>query len=157
MKKFSLSILLFAFAVILVGCGSQNTTSSWDNTEVAPTPSENSAEDMDDDAGEEVAVVVENEGEVQVDVAYTTKLANCMTENGTKMYGTERCGHCATQKGLFGDAFANIDYTDCDEDRQACLDAGVRGFPTWIDNEGNPYPGTQTLDRLAAISGCQEI
>ena len=68
------------------------------------------------------------------------------------MYGTERCGHCKTQKAAFGTAFENVDYVDCDEDRQACLDAGVRGFPTWIDADANPYPGTQSLDRLAAIA-----
>jgi glutaredoxin len=80
-----------------------------------------------------------------------------MTENGITMYGTERCSHCQNQKALFGDAFANVSYVDCDADRQACLDAGVRGFPTWIDSENNPYPGTQTLERLAAISGCEDV
>lgn len=55
---------------------------------------------------------------------------------------------------MFGDAFAKVTYIDCDKERQACIDAGVQGFPTWIDAAGNKYPGTQTLEKLAEVAGC---
>ncbi len=35
---------------------------------------------------------------------------------------------------------------------QACRDAGIKGFPTWII-KGQEYSGTQILEKLAEISG----
>jgi len=145
MKKLSLALAILCCWVVLVGCGSNWGTTAWtnsDNVNVAANTA----------WGTEV--VVKNEGEVVADAA-TTKLASCLSENGVKMYGTERCGHCKNQKKLFGDAFSLVDYTDCDADKQACVDAWVRGFPTWVDADGNAYPGTQNLEKLASVAGCE--
>lgn len=79
--------------------------------------------------------------------------AQCLTEAGLKMYGTDWCGYCKKQKELFGDSFQYIDYIDCDKNRQECLDAGVKGYPTWKINEQN-YPGLQSLERLAELTEC---
>lgn len=154
MKKVTLSILSVLSVLILVGCGAKTTESPTATNPEVNNGAEPTQEVVVDGDTE---VVVENEGEVAVDIEYTTKLANCLTENGVTMFGTERCGHCKNMKAAFGTAFENVDYVDCDEDRQACLDAGVRGFPTWTDAEGNPYPGTQSLERLASIGGCEDI
>ena len=89
-----------------------------------------------------------------VDTAEDT-FAKCLTDKGLKMYGTEWCSHCKNQKALFGDSFEHVDYTDCDKDRQACTDAGVQGFPTWI-YEGTSYPGTRELTELATLTGCSQ-
>lgn len=80
------------------------------------------------------------------------EFAKYLTEQGIKMYGTEWCSHCKNQKKLFGSSFQYIDYIDCDKDRQKCLSAGVQGYPTWKINENN-YPGEQSLERLAQLSG----
>lgn len=155
MKKLTLSILSVVFVLVLVGCGGSTTP---DAPAVANPGTDNPQQPTQEVVVEgEEEVVVENKGEVEVNVEYTTKLANCMSENWTTMYGTERCGHCVEQKAAFWTAFENVDYVDCDDDRQACLDAGVRWFPTWIDADANPYPGTQSLERLAAIAGCEDI
>lgn len=156
MKKITLSVLGICFGMLLVGCG---TTTPADPAITNPEVNPEQVEEPTDtaDSGETDTTVLANEGEVAVDTAYTTKLANCMSENDLTMYGTERCGHCKDQKELFSDAFANVQYIDCDADRQACLDAGVRGFPTWVDADGNAYPGTQSLERLQAIAGCEEL
>ena len=79
--------------------------------------------------------------------------AKCLTEKDFKMYGTGWCSHCQNQKALFGESFEFVDYTDCDKDRQICLDVGVTGYPTWI-SEADVYPGVQSLERLASLSGC---
>jgi hypothetical protein len=160
MKKSLISILWLFSVAVLIGCGSnsaptQNTTAPSDNSNTNPQVADTVAPDAMDVDDQEV--VVANDWEVAVDVEFTTRLANCMTENGTKMYGTARCSHCNDQRALFGDGFANVEYTDCDDDRQSCLDAWVRGFPTWINGEWDSFPGTQTLSRLAAISGCEDI
>ncbi len=79
--------------------------------------------------------------------------AQCLADNGAVMYGTEWCSHCKDQKALFGDSFAKVNYVDCDENMQKCLDAGVEGYPTWVI-AGENYAGTQSLSKLAEVSGC---
>lgn len=79
--------------------------------------------------------------------------AQCLTDKGAVMYGTEWCPHCKDQKALFGNSFDKVNYVDCDDNRQMCLDAGVEGYPTWTIN-GENYAGTQALSTLAEVSGC---
>ena len=81
-------------------------------------------------------------------------LAQCLTDKGAVMYGTEWCSHCKTQKEYFGSSFKYVDYVDCDRNRYRCSAAGVKGYPAWqIDGEN--YPGTQSLERLASLTECQ--
>ena len=80
-------------------------------------------------------------------------LAQCLTSNQIKMYGTEWCPHCKDQKELFGSSFKYVDYIDCDKQRETCLIAGIQGYPTWIINN-QKYPGTQSLEKLKQLSNC---
>ena len=80
--------------------------------------------------------------------------AQCLTDNGIKMYGTDWCSHCQNQKKLFGKSFKQIDFIDCDRNRSECLSAGIEGYPTWKIN-GESYPGEQSLERLSSLSGCE--
>jgi parvulin-like peptidyl-prolyl isomerase len=84
--------------------------------------------------------------------------AKCLTEKGTVFYGASWCTHCNNQKKMFGESLQYINYTECADEMQgqtkACDDAGISGYPTWIIN-GQSYPGEQTLDRLAKLSGCE--
>jgi len=80
-------------------------------------------------------------------------LAQCLTEKGAKMYGTEWCGYCKKQKESFGSSFQYVDYVNCEEKPNECQEAGVKGYPTWKIN-GENYAGLQPLDRLATLSGC---
>jgi len=80
------------------------------------------------------------------------EFAQYLTEQGVVMYGTEWCPHCKNNKALFGNSFQYVDYVDCDDDRKACGVAGVKGYPTWVV-DGENYPGEQSLERLAQLSG----
>lgn len=80
--------------------------------------------------------------------------AQCLTDAGVKMYGTEWCSHCQNQKKLFGSSFDLIDYIDCDKNKETCLIEGIQGYPTWKLN-GESYPGEQSFESLAEISGCK--
>ncbi len=82
-------------------------------------------------------------------------LAQCLTDNGLKMYGTEWCSHCKEQKSRFGADFAKVTYIDCDAQKQVCMDNGIQGYPTRKDKAGNFFPGVQSLEKLAEIGGCQ--
>ena len=80
-------------------------------------------------------------------------LAQCLTAKGVVMYGTEWCPHCKEQKASFGSSFQYINYVDCDKYKEACSNAGVEGIPAWtIDDK--LYSGTQSLYKLAKLSGC---
>ncbi|MFC1690808.1 hypothetical protein ACFL0W_01395 [Nanoarchaeota archaeon] len=80
--------------------------------------------------------------------------AKCLTEAGAVMYGTEWCSHCKSQKKAFGDSFQYIDHIDCNLEEDKCDEAGIEGYPTW-SIDGNNYPGEQTMEQLAFLSGCE--
>jgi hypothetical protein len=87
-------------------------------------------------------------------------LAQCLTDKGTKMYGAYWCPHCQAQKKLFGRAFSKVTYIECAvpgnprEQTQACKDANISGYPTWVYPDGSRSNGEQTLSELAEKSGC---
>jgi len=87
-------------------------------------------------------------------------LARHLQEIGDKEYGAYWCPHCHEQKMLFGkEAAALINYIECDPKGQnsraeICQAAGanIKGFPTW-EIKGQFYSGTQSLEKLADLSG----
>lgn len=80
--------------------------------------------------------------------------AQCLTDNGVIMYGTDWCHFCKDQKSRFGKSFKLVNYVDCDRYKGECLSAGVEGYPTWvIDDEVKT--GVQPLAELAAWTGCE--
>jgi len=80
--------------------------------------------------------------------------AECLSDSGAVMYGTEWCGHCKDQKALFGYSFDKVKFVDCDRQRDVCLSALVGGYPTWAIG-GENYPGLQSLEKLAELSSCE--
>ncbi len=80
------------------------------------------------------------------------EFAQYLTQQEVKMYGTDWCPHCKNQKKLFGNSFQYIDYIDCDWDGELCEVAKIRGYPTW-NIDGQNYPGEQSLERLASLTG----
>ena len=79
--------------------------------------------------------------------------AQCLTEKGVVMYGTEWCPHCKEQKKQFGKSFEYVNYVDCDAYDEVCASEGITGYPTWKIGIA-AYPGTQTLQKLSLLSDC---
>ena len=79
--------------------------------------------------------------------------AQCLYEKEATMYGTEWCSHCKNQKAMFGKSFNYVNYVDCDLNQNECLKNGIKGYPTWIINK-KPYPGEQSLNKLAYLTNC---
>ncbi|MEB3280254.1 MAG: vitamin K epoxide reductase family protein [Lyngbya sp.] len=85
-------------------------------------------------------------------------LAEHLTQVGAKMYGAFWCGHCQTQKQLFGkEAVTKLTYIECDPEGKnpqpdLCKAANIKGYPTWEVN-GQQYSGVQRLEKLAELSG----
>ncbi len=90
------------------------------------------------------------------------QLAQCLTEKGVVMYGAYWCGHCNNQKLAFGDSWQYITYQECDPagengNREACLEAGVKAYPTWVFPGQENFVGEQPIEALAKAANCDEF
>ncbi|KAL8549921.1 hypothetical protein ACS0TY_008670 [Phlomoides rotata] len=92
---------------------------------------------------------------------FAVALAKHLHSIGAKLYGAFWCSHCLEQKEVFGgEATSMLDYVECFPDgvskgtkmAQACVDAKLEGFPTWIIN-GQVLSGEKQLSELATLSG----
>lgn len=87
-------------------------------------------------------------------------LAQCLTNNGVKMYGAYWCPHCQTQKKGFGRSWKFINYIECslpsgNGQTKECDDAKITGYPTWENKDGQRLSGEQSMSALAELGGCQ--
>ncbi|MFB6214401.1 MAG: glutaredoxin family protein [Candidatus Bipolaricaulia bacterium] len=82
------------------------------------------------------------------------QLAVCLNEQGVTMYGLPTCPHCQEQKDKFGDSFKHVNYVNCSENRDRCLNQGIETVPTWII-DGEKIVGVQELEELAEKAGCE--
>lgn len=80
--------------------------------------------------------------------------ASCLTQNNIVMYGTNWCPHCQNQKKMFGSAFKDIIFIDCDVSPD-CKELGIKAYPTWAVNGTLLEPGVMELDALGGISDCE--
>ena len=84
--------------------------------------------------------------------------AKCLKEKGVKFYGASWCGHCNSQKKMFGDSEKFLPYIECSNpDRttlKECTDAGIDGYPTWVFPDGKRQSGAMTLEQLKEASDC---
>jgi len=85
--------------------------------------------------------------------------AQCLGDKGAKMYGAYWCPHCADQKERFGDSFKYAPYVECGvkgsrTPAQACVDAGIKHYPTWVFADGSRVEGDHDLEFLSQATGC---
>jgi parvulin-like peptidyl-prolyl isomerase len=127
----------------------------------APIVSSNEMVNIDDITGENTTTeTTKTTPVVSITSSNLDDFAKCLTDNEVRMYGAYWCPHCENNKKFFGDSFKYVDYVECAVEGQPqiqtaqCTDAGISGYPTWIVN-GDKYPGEQTLEKLASLSGCK--
>ena len=80
--------------------------------------------------------------------------AQCLTREGTAMFGTDWCPFCQEQKRMFGNSFVHVTYINCDANPAACAAESVTSYPTWINAQGERASGVQSLEQLAQMAGC---
>ncbi len=86
------------------------------------------------------------------------ELAEHLQRRGALFYGAFWCASCQEQKRLFGSAAKHLPYIECSPDgrngilARACIDAGIRGYPTWIIR-GRRHQQVLTPEQLASHSG----
>jgi chemotaxis protein histidine kinase CheA len=130
-----------------------------DTTPRLTTPQPESAESAETTATASGATAAAPEPTTELaDVTAEVALANHLTQSGARMYAAYWCSYCERQQQLFGAAAVQqLEIIECDprgENPQVdrCRAANISGFPTWEIN-GQQYPGLQSLDRLANLSG----
>lgn len=81
------------------------------------------------------------------------EFAQCITSAGAVMYGVEWCSNCQAQKNLFGDSVQYIDYVECSENEDLCVEKNITAVPTWIISDRS-YVGLLSLNELSRVSNC---
>ena len=81
------------------------------------------------------------------------EFAQCLTEKGVVIAGTDWCSVCKSQKRVFGNSFKHLDYKNCDIDQNWCTVNFIERYPTWII-DGSQYTGKKSLATLSELSGC---
>lgn len=86
--------------------------------------------------------------------------AACLKDRGAVFYGAFWCPHCQATKSLFGRSAKLLPYVECStpdgkSQVQACTDAGVKNYPTWIFADGSRKVGELTLQQLSELTGCE--
>lgn len=84
---------------------------------------------------------------------HADELARELTAQGWVLYGTDQCLWCVRQGEEFCDAFGNLTYINCIENRQTCVDAGIQGIPCWASPDGVLHPGYHNLTMLSRLVG----
>jgi hypothetical protein len=82
------------------------------------------------------------------------EFAQCLTQKGMTMYGSDSCSYCQQQKQMFGSAFSYINYINCVSQASVCSQHHISGWPTWQNASGTSYIGVQSFQSLSQISGC---
>lgn len=81
--------------------------------------------------------------------------AQCLTDQGMVMYGTDWCPHCQNQKRMFGDAFESIEFVNCDFKSGLCKQKNIEGYPTWYHGDTYFDKGVLTFEELGKEAGCE--
>jgi len=94
-----------------------------------------------------------------IEPANYQKFAQCLTDNGLKMYGSIYCSHCNAEKVMFGESWQYVTYVECSipgspTQAPACTNAGVEAYPTWVTANGQQVLGKQSFLELSKLSGC---
>lgn len=80
--------------------------------------------------------------------------AQCLASKGWTMYGAYWCPHCQNEKAAFGDSFRYVNYVECTQEPNRCTAVGIKGFPTWMTDDGRRFEGEQGIKKLSEVSEC---
>ncbi len=86
--------------------------------------------------------------------------AQCLTDNGAKVYTATWCPVCERQLGLFGSASRKLNNKQCavpggESDLDLCAEDNIDSVPVWEKADGERIRGIQQLDQLAETFGCE--
>lgn len=81
------------------------------------------------------------------------EFASCLNEKNVVFYIDDSCEQCDEQKQIFDSFKLNVDFVNCDLDKNACYSSSVDFVPSFKFN-GKLYKGIYSLKQIAEITGC---
>jgi len=79
--------------------------------------------------------------------------AKCLATKDIKMYGIDSCPFCTQQKKMFGSAFTQLKYVNCEFSKEECEQENIEHYPVWkYDNK--KISGILSFEDLAKLSSC---
>ncbi|MCX6812776.1 MAG: hypothetical protein NTW79_04165 [Candidatus Berkelbacteria bacterium] len=90
------------------------------------------------------------------DPDYLSSLTDDLKAKGFVLYGSSQSSETTRQKNIFGQAFSNLDYVECDPNTSGanpdeCSARGISVFPTWISGD-QAFPGFQSVEQLQELA-----
>jgi len=94
--------------------------------------------------------------QVQQQTKTADEIASCLNAKNAELYGAYWKADVKKQKDVFGNAFIELNYIECDpniENSQAnqCTEKDIATYPTWVI-DGITYEGFKTLAELEQIA-----
>lgn len=88
------------------------------------------------------------------------ELAQCLSNNGVKMFGAYWCSACKQQIKEFSKSFQYVDYVECSLPNRGgqttnCKEEKITSYPTWEFSDGERVSGVLSLKQLAEKAGCE--
>lgn len=87
---------------------------------------------------------------ISSDDATPTSLAAKLSAADASCFGTAWCGFTKKQLEEVSAVSASFKYVDCEEHADACKDAGINAYPTWMIN-GKKHEGFMSSQRLEDV------
>jgi len=83
--------------------------------------------------------------------------AQCLNDNGAKMYAAYWCPYCERQEAEFGSAFRFINRVECSSPGSNTFDLcpDIENTPTWEKADGERIVGAVPFSTLAEEYGCE--
>lgn len=86
--------------------------------------------------------------------------AQCIQDNGGRVYTASWCPNCEAQLAMFGSAARNLNNKECSipggpNDLELCKGDDITAVPTWEKADGERFSGVTSLETLAETFGCE--
>ena len=168
MKLFTKIFLITAIISTMTSCSTESWTTDnnkspetsaiiKEKTPEPATPNEIESEEIQSNKiGETDSSTSSNEESVDASgISKEELLAQCLKEKWAKIFWTEWCSHCKRQKSMFWvKGIEILWFTDCDKERQVCVENWIKWYPTWIIN-WESLPWVRDLSFLANKTWCK--
>ena len=85
------------------------------------------------------------------------EFAQCLNDEGAKVYVAWWCQHCENQEADFGSAWDELEVIECSSPGSHTFDLcpDLTSSPTWETADGDRYEGRRTFENLSEIYGCE--
>ena len=97
----------------------------------------------------------EAEGDNKNVAATREDFVNCLKESGLIMYGSNSCEYCRQQKKMFGSQFEELNYVNCEFEKDLCESKGITVYPVWEIGTQRAI-GIQNFEQLSQLANCPQ-